>query len=122
MNSPPPLPPLILVKEALHSYEMQAPTLNARGKEVLSCVIIRKGDVCIAPPLSTVCQVRAATSTISTLATSIMKILTAQLSVPVSMETKSSKTPHESTTITECTTVTESSQEKNTITNNQVLY
>ena len=72
MNNPSP-PLLMLVKEALNKYERGAPTLNARGKEALSYDIIRKGDVCIAPLLSTVCQVRAATSTISTLATSIMK-------------------------------------------------
>ena len=72
MNNPSP-PLLMLVKEALNNYERRAPTLNARGKEALSYDIIRKGDVCIAPLLSTVCQVRAATSTISTLATSIMK-------------------------------------------------
>jgi hypothetical protein len=78
-------PPLMLVKEGLNHYEMGAPILNARGKEALSCVIIKKGDVCIAPPLSTVSQVRAETSTISTLATSIMKT-TPQLSVAVSKE------------------------------------
>ena len=90
MNPSP--PPLMLVKEALNNYEMGAPSLNARGKKALSCVIIRKGDVCIAPLLSTVSQVRAATSTISTLATSIIKILTPQLSVSVIMKSMSSMT------------------------------
>ena len=85
-------PPLMLVKEGVNHYEMGAPLLNARGKEALSCVIIRKGDLCIAPPLSTVCQVRAATSTISTLATNIMKT-TPQLSVAVSKESESPMTP-----------------------------
>ena len=51
MMNPSP-PPLMLVKEALNNYEMGSPTLTARGKEALSCVIIRTGDVCIAPPLS----------------------------------------------------------------------
>ena len=64
MNNPSP-PLLMLVKEALNNYERRAPTLNARGKEALSYDIIRKGDVCIAPPLSTVCQVRVPTSTVS---------------------------------------------------------
>ena len=85
-------PPLMLVKEALNIYEMGAPILNARGNEALSCVTIRKGDVCIAPPLSTVYQVGVATSTISTLATNIMKT-TPQLSVAVSKESKGSMTP-----------------------------
>ena len=86
-------PPLMLVKEALNNYEMGAPILNARDKEALSCVIIRKGNVCIVSPLSTVCQVRAATITISTLATGITKT-TPQLSAVISMESKSSMTPH----------------------------
>jgi hypothetical protein len=87
MNTPPP-PPLMLVKEALNIYEMGAPTLNAGDKEALTCAIIKKGDMCIAPPLSTVCQIRAVTCTISTLATSIMKTKP-QLSVAVSKESKS---------------------------------
>ena len=64
MNPSPP-PPLMLIKEALNNYEMGAPTLYAGCKEVLSCVIIIRWDVCIAPPLSTVCQVRVPTSTVS---------------------------------------------------------
>ena len=96
MNAPPASPPaaapLTIVKEALNNCKTGAPTLNTWYKEVLSCATIRRGDVCIALTLSTVYQVRAATSTISALATSIMKT-TAQLSVAVCMESKSSKTP-----------------------------
>ena len=40
----------MLDKEALNNYEMGSPTLTARGKEALSCVIIRMGDVCIDHP------------------------------------------------------------------------
>jgi hypothetical protein len=81
----PPSPKLL--KEEPNNSEMRTPTLNTGGKKVLSCVIIRKRYVCIAPSLSTVYQVRVATSTISTLATSIMKTIP-QLSDAVSKESE----------------------------------